>query len=369
MYMYRTITDRRNRSSAVIVLALWVASLLVLMGIPSLTAHDAGQSDEHGTMILHFEGPDDACEITMVAHHVDVQHATLRIERPAGVPPVIVVDHEEGLEGTPETEGDGYRFEAGPFTYDTFEVTMGLAFVLQWDDGAHSLSRSWIGNECAPDPALRIHQDTESGAVVDLVGCTLFVEGQYIREQTGRVEVGPVLAPPEDEALVTTEDTTPEEDAPGNRFFIGPFTIDGDGHYVVWFFDDEDTPRASHFFDVVGCPEPPVCPPVDFSATAHHDESITIRADGLDHEADLQRAVAGTNDFTHIATLDEGNVQHHDTETEAHTTYTYRLVIDDEVCEELNVTAIPVFPSLIGGLFAAAAGLGAYAFTGRRESS
>lgn len=320
---------------------------VALAALPGAVSHGAGRSDEHGTMLLGFEETADGCDVFVEARHVETEHATLQVLTGGDV-------HEEELVGDPEDE-HGHHHDAGPFSVEV--PADPHRFILRLDtEEFHSLHALWSGEECASDAYLRVHEDAESGAVLTVAGCSLFVEGRHIRESEGHVQVdgeGQVhtLAVPE-EAM--------EVDEWGHRFFVGPIEVDHSGAYGVRFFsgDEQVTPR-SPAFTVDGCG-------VTLSATPHTDESVTVTAHHLDTSAVLLRAEAGGT-FEHAADMDPENDTYHDNTTQAGITYTYRLVIDDEVVDEIGVTAIPVFPTVVARAFALAAGLGGYMLMRRRR--
>lgn len=350
---------------------LGVVALFALTGLSTTTAHDARTSDEHGTLTLSFETVDEECEIHVIARNVDVSAATIRVLRDEAGQPNLTVQHEEEVVGAPEDDGEGFHFEEGPFSGE--DPARGLRFILEWADGDHRLSRDWSGDGCENDPRLRVHQDAESGAVTTVQGCTFFIEGQYIRAEEGEVNHlelgnrGPRLSIP-----VTVNDTEPEEDAVGHRFFVGPVEVESSVGFAIAFWPADGLMESRTFFrlevedcgvELEGCPSSPV----DFHAVAHEDGSLTIHADGLDRPAGLHRTVSGAMDFVHVTDLNESTTEFRDVDTEAGTTYTYGLRVNGQVCEELEATAIPVFPNVAAGALAVAAAVGGYALMRRRR--
>lgn len=87
---------------------------------------------------------------------------------------------------------------------------------------------------------------------------------------------------------------------------------------------------------------------LDLGATTNGDGSVSLHIDGLSESAVLLRA-AGDAASEEIATLEAGDELHTDIDTEAGVTYTYTLVVDGVVCGLVEVTAIPVFPSVLTG--------------------
>jgi hypothetical protein len=85
----------------------------------------------------------------------------------------------------------------------------------------------------------------------------------------------------------------------------------------------------------------------------------------------LYRATEG-GAFVLYATTDAGTTTFHDTDVVPFTTYQYQVSAqmgeeESDICDMVEVTAIPVFPSLIAGALAAAIGIGAYAASSRRK--
>lgn len=99
---------------------------------------------------------------------------------------------------------------------------------------------------------------------------------------------------------------------------------------------------------------------VTLKATADEDESITLEAVGLDSKARLLRG------GEHVADLDEDAATFRDNGTKAGVTYTYRLMVDGEACTVVEVSAIPVFPSLLAATAALGGGGAAYLAMRRR---
>lgn len=146
----------------------------------------------------------------------------------------------------------------------------------------------------------------------------------------------------------------------GNQSILGVWVKSGS------FKDDAGPPGAGERFDNhVDCageggdnggPEA-VCPPL--MATANEDGTITVTAEGLNTTATLKR------DGDVIATLDAVNTTFTDAAVENGVTYVYTLEVDREVCAMVEVTAIPVFPTLAAG--AAAIGASMLGYLGVRR--
>ena len=78
----------------------------------------------------------------------------------------------------------------------------------------------------------------------------------------------------------------------------------------------------------------------------------------------------GSGDLELVATVTGTTFQ--DEDVVAGTTYTYTVTamvggVETEACELVEITAIPVFPTLIAGALAGIAGIGSYAFLRRRS--
>lgn len=258
-----------------LIIAMMVLASFSLVLVGTTSAHDAlDGTDDHGRLMLSFEQMEDVCRVEVVASDVDVADATLRIEhRPAKDNPE--VHHEEDLTGEPEADGDGFRFVAGPYDYGSEDLHDGdgfrdpgvvplQRFILSWDDGAHSMYRDWTATGCNADPLLLIHQDETSGATHQVDGCALFVEGRHIGAEAGRLELHGVQSDLSIEMAITSDDTGPEENGDGHRFFVGPIEVPLSGNYSVHFHPGEEGAPAQGFrmVHVLGCSvEPPECPP------------------------------------------------------------------------------------------------------------
>lgn len=107
------------------------------------------------------------------------------------------------------------------------------------------------------------------------------------------------------------------------------------------------------------------CPAVDLTTEARGDGSIFLEASGLDQNASLMRSAGGESE--EVARLDGENTSYVDSDTEPGTTYTYELVIEGEPCAAVEVTAIPVFPSLLAGGAAVGVSMLGYAAFRRRQ--
>lgn len=254
----------RTRTIGTVLVVLAFAFVAFAVG-HTAQAHDAGRSDEHGTLFLFFEETEEGCEVTMEARHVPVDEATLTIERP--VRKGVATDHEEELEGEPEEEGEGFRFEAGPFSYEadpSAEKPFPTQhFVLHWDDREHALSAEWSGEQCASDAYLRIYEDPDGDAVTEVDGCSFFVEGRHVRSDEGRVVVEEFHGDGEFTIQVTENDTEEEEDGVGHRFLVGPVEVDLSGRHTVRYSgegDDEAEATLLHLQVNECSTEEPECP-------------------------------------------------------------------------------------------------------------
>lgn len=117
-------------------------------------------------------------------------------------------------------------------------------------------------------------------------------------------------------------------------------------------------------------PPPPDCPPTNLQGVANEDGSILVTWDAVDADnLSLYRAEGG-GDLVLIGTFGPEAGGYLDNETTAGTTYTYELrpVVEGfefQDCEQIRVTAIPVFSSLLA--FALAAGAGVLGYVGLRR--
>lgn len=90
---------------------------------------------------------------------------------------------------------------------------------------------------------------------------------------------------------------------------------------------------------------PGACPDVTLRALALEGETVLVTADGLDRPATLVRAAGNGDDFVHVAAVDAGMSVYHDLKVRDGTVYTYRLEVGGVSCDQVEVTAIPAFPT------------------------
>lgn len=110
-------------------------------------------------------------------------------------------------------------------------------------------------------------------------------------------------------------------------------------------------------------PHEEVCPIDSLAASANDDGSITVSG-SASGEFDLYR-MDGGEEAVLIGTFD-GDFEYHDTDTVSGTTYTYTAMDGQETCARVEVTAIPVFPTVAAAVAAVGlSGLG-YAMLRRR---
>jgi hypothetical protein len=98
---------------------------------------------------------------------------------------------------------------------------------------------------------------------------------------------------------------------------------------------------------------------VDLMAQTQGDGSIAVSASGLMSSAVLLRSTASAADEM-VAELDSTTELYTDVDTSVGVTYTYSLIVDGELCDSVEVTAIPVFPSALAAALAVAGTLVGY---------
>jgi len=104
-------------------------------------------------------------------------------------------------------------------------------------------------------------------------------------------------------------------------------------------------------------PCPVVCTIQESSAIAHENGTVTLHvtANGA---YDLYRSAGGGD--PQLLGHFNGTQDHFDANTTVGVTYTYWLVVGPALCERVDVTAIPVFPTWAGALVAVGASTVAY---------
>lgn len=141
-------------------------------------------------------------------------------------------------------------------------------------------------------------------------------------------------------------------------------------HYQVTAIADNGTEsRACETATLTAVPH---CP-ADLSAHAHGNGDVSLSWT-LQGETDVKvyRAV-GDGEFVFLERLEHPATDYLDTDTEPGETYRYRVntITDDdtekELCEVVEVTAVPFFPSWVAALGAGAIVVGGYAMMRRRQ--
>lgn len=209
------------------------------------------------------------------------------------------------------------------------------------------------------------------------VDCEFFVEGFNMSDDSGTL-VFYSWPPTGDmsEVMNATWEGEPK-DGDGFHFLSGPFTLSS-GHYRVEAFVDSGHPggqehaaKSKMFW--VTCEQDGAEPcPSTVDAVANEDGSITVTTTG-DPTSDATRLyrAEGSGEFELVATQGPMGGTYEDTNTTVGTTYTYIVtsVYGDEErgpCDRVEVTAIPVFPTVLAaGLATVLGGLG-YAGLRRR---
>lgn len=223
---------------------------------------------------------------------------------------------------------------------------------------------------------IKVHDEMDADPdprIEPRVDCDFWIEGFNMDGFAGELIIYDL--PPigtESEVLRDNWTGVPETDGDGFRFLEGPYTLPS-GHYRVEAFSDEGHPgdhghfaKAKMFWVDCDQDERPECPPGSLEARANGDGSITVDVNDLTGDASLFRG-AGGNVAEKVADLNETNTQYVDTNTTAGVMYTYTLVIDDQRCDRVEVTAIPVFPSAVAGALAIGASLAGYVALRRRH--
>lgn len=233
--------------------------------------------------------------------------------------------------------------------------------------------------------AITIH-DEEGGPDAREVTCEFWVRGTNLTDDQGVIRAAHRLG----DRSAHSHDIAEWDGVPdGNgtySFLVGPLTIhETDDHTfvdtTVGEQSEEKHGTAAHLIEYTACPDeseedPPAepqpveCPPVELEAYPRNDGSIGVNASGLhatDFEGELALMRSDGGEFEQVASLEVGNQFYIDTDTEVGTTYTYELVLDGETCSVLEVTAIPVFPTLLAGGAAIGVSMLGYAAMRRRR--
>jgi len=208
------------------------------------------------------------------------------------------------------------------------------------------------------------------------VSCDFWIEGFNMHDSMGSL-VFEAWPPTGDKEEVTPAgDTlawvgTPEEDQDGYHFLKGPYALPP-GHYRVEAFSNDGHPGGHDHFskakmfwvDECEVPPPEGCPEVGLEATANEDGSITVDVD-VEGNFTLMRS-EGSGGFGSVGDF-RGDTRYVDTDTTPGVTYTYKVVIDEQDCARIVVTAIPVFPTLVAAGLASGLGLLGYVALRRRR--
>ena len=218
------------------------------------------------------------------------------------------------------------------------------------------------------------------------VECDFWVEGFMMGDDSGWLQFYS-WPPTGNKSLVTpTGADLTWEAAHGNasgeyHFLQGPFELPS-GHYRVEVYTDDGHPgrdgghfaKSKTFWVECEGPANPPCPP-GLQVTAR---STDGRADNfLEWEPvanatgyNVYRAVDG-GDFEYQVTIDTYTSYVDDHDIEVGVTYEYYVTavvggVESENCEVVEVTAIPLFPTLAIGALALAGSVGAYAMLRRK---
>ena len=126
---------------------------------PLASAHDTNWREDqtHGTVVLDLEMGEGVCDVTIEADHFDAQNGSLSIYHATeGIAPHILL-HEDTFNGTPEEDGEGFEFVAGPYeielgsdpTTDPSEMYVVLSFSA---DGADHQVYRFFDTTCSEPP-------------------------------------------------------------------------------------------------------------------------------------------------------------------------------------------------------------------------
>lgn len=212
-------------------------------------------------------------------------------------------------------------------------------------------------------------------AVVPCAG--FFVEGFMIHGDAGtleffRIETNGSHTPvqPTGAAATWASDNASHGD---HHFISGPFQLPA-GNYVVAVHRDSGHPGPGegvfpivvHF--KVSCPPP--CP-TNLTAQAMEDGSVKLSWGASPNATayEIHRATGGN--MTHIATVTAPTTLFSDVTSVPGTTYTYRVTATNGFetssdCPAVQVTAVPVFPSIVAGALALLGAVGVFLVLRRR---
>lgn len=230
---------------------------------------------------------------------------------------------------------------------------------------------------------LRVLDDLDDRRHDRIVSCDFWIAGRDMPADNGTLVIKTV--PEGDEVLNDTWEAEGDNDG----FLNGPYELEPGTYVVKAFYEHEPngdvflTENGNHVdrkrlaaepreFTVVECEEPdPLCP-TDLEAEALPDGSVRLTftpANGTEGN-NVYRTVAD-QDPVLMAELPPGATEFVDESTEPGTTYTYevRSVFEGREtpeCPTVEVTAIPVFPTVLGAVAASTVGILAYAGLRRR---
>lgn len=243
-----------------------------------------------------------------------------------------------------------------------------------------------IAHENSNHGTIKVHDD----ASVDPpqrnqphVSCDFWIEGFNMAGESGWLVFSRV--PPTENPAIEVLNASWSADSgsleDGWHFLPGPFNFSANpGHYRVEAFLTQGHPgNESHFaktktFWVNSCGPALVetpCPP-GVSATAESDGDVRLEWDAVENATQYRvyRAV-GEGELEDYAWVPGDTTAFTDTDTVAGETYTYIVTAafgshESEICEEVTVTAIPLFPSALVGALAGAAALASLVVLRRR---
>lgn len=209
------------------------------------------------------------------------------------------------------------------------------------------------------------------------VSCDFWIEGFKMADDAGTLTFYRVPPTSSGKVEVSTSNWTADSGdlASGWHFLAGPFNFTSSpGHYRVEAFLAQGHPgNEGHFaksktfwVNPCGAPSEDVpCPP-GVEAVAGGDGSVELSWSSVAGATQyrIYRAVGG-GELDDLAYVDGATTSFTDSDTTVGETYTYVVTavvggFESEACEEVSVTAIPLFPSLAVALAAGAACLAGF---------
>lgn len=211
------------------------------------------------------------------------------------------------------------------------------------------------------------------------VSCDFWVEAFNMKEETGRLEFR-AWPPTGDKSVVTptgdslTYTGTPDGDGEFD-FLKGAYFLEP-GHYKVEAIavdgQGRETKEKSKVFWVDPCEEGIECPPMDLTATANADGSISLNWTDVGEAADEYNIYRSAGGGALVFLDSTSDTTYTDESTTVGVSYTYAITIvkdgrESEICARAQATAIPFFGAPILAALALAGSVGAFAVLRRRK--